>query len=78
MRAKLREIKETLRLCRHVPIDEQGRYLGTVIRGYFAYFAVPTNTRLLSALRYHISIMWFQSLRRCRQRHRPTRMCRLI
>jgi RNA-directed DNA polymerase len=80
MRAKLREIKETLRLRRQLPIDEQGQYLGTVIRGHFAYFAVPTNTRLLSAFRYHISIMWFQSLRRRSQRHRLTweRMCRLI
>ena len=51
MRAKLREIKETLRRHRHTPIDEQGQWLGTVMRGYFAYFAVPTNTRLLSAFR---------------------------
>jgi hypothetical protein len=80
MRAKLREIKEKLRQRRQVPIDEQGQYLGTVIRGHFAYFAVPTNTRLLSAFRYHISIMWFQSLRRRSQRHRLTweRMCRII
>jgi RNA-directed DNA polymerase len=72
MRAKLREIKETLRLRRHVPIDEQGQYLGAVIRGHYAYFAVPTNGRLLSAFRYNISIMWFQSLRRRSQRHLPT------
>jgi RNA-directed DNA polymerase len=80
MRIKLREIKETLRRRRHVPIDEQGQYLGAVIRGHFAYFAVPTNTRLLSVFRYNISIMWFQSLRRRSQRHRLTweRMCRLI
>jgi RNA-directed DNA polymerase len=80
MRAKLREIKEALRRRRQRPIDEQGQYLGSVIRGHFAYFAVPTNGRLLSAFRYHISIMWFQSLRRRSQRHRLTweRMCRLI
>src|SRR5262249_43117290 len=57
MRTKLREIKETLRRRRHVPIDEQGQYLGAVLRGHFAYFAVPTNTRLLSAFRYNISII---------------------
>src|SRR5262245_37147322 len=80
MRTKLREIKETLRLRRHVPIDEQGQYLGAVLRGNFAYFAVPTNTRLLSAFRYYVGIMWFKSLRRRSQRHRLTweRMCRLI
>jgi len=80
MKAKLREIKETLRQHRHKPIDEQGRWLATVIKGYFAYFAVPTNTYLLSAFRYHISMKWFQSLRRRSQRHRLTwkRMTQLI
>src|SRR6202790_5128481 len=70
MKAKLREIKETLRRHRHTPIDEQGRWLGTMMKGYFAYFAVPTNTYLLSAFRYHTSIIWFRSLRRRSQRHR--------
>jgi RNA-directed DNA polymerase len=80
MKAKLQAIKETLRRLRHMPIDEQGRWLGTVIRGYFAYFAVPTNTHLLSAFRYHASMIWFRSLRRRSQRHRLTweRMSRLI
>ena len=80
MKAKLREIKEMLRRYRHAPIDEQGKWLGTVIKGYFAYFAVPTNTSPLSAFRYHISLKWFQSLRRRSQRHRLTwkRMSRLI
>jgi RNA-directed DNA polymerase len=80
MKAKLREIKEMLRRHRHAPIDEQGKWLGTVIKGYFAYFAVPTNTSPLSAFRYHISLKWFQSLRRRSQRHRLTweRMSRLI
>src|SRR5450432_328241 len=80
MKAKLREIKETLRRLRHTPIHEQGRWLGTMMKGYFAYFAVPTNTYLLSAFRYHTSIIWFRSLRRRSQRHRLTweRMVRLI
>jgi hypothetical protein len=80
MKAKLREIKETLRRHRHTPIDEQGRWLGAMMKGNFAYFAVPTNTYLLSAFRYHISIIWFRSLRRRSQRHRLTweRMVRLI
>jgi RNA-directed DNA polymerase len=49
MRVKLKEITETLRRVRHRPIDEQGQWLGTVIGGYFAYFAVPTNTHMLSS-----------------------------
>jgi len=34
-----------------------------MMKGHFAYFAVPTNTYLLSAFRYHTSIIWFRSLR---------------
>ena len=45
MKAKLREIKETLRRLRHTPIDEQGRRLGTMMKGYFAYSRCrPTHT----------------------------------
>ena len=51
MKAKLREIKETLRRHRHTPIDEQGRWLGAMMKGNFACFAVPTNAYLLSAFR---------------------------
>src|SRR5579863_7907851 len=28
---------------RHEPVDVQGRWLGSVLRGYYAYFSVPTN-----------------------------------
>jgi RNA-directed DNA polymerase len=80
MRTKLAEIKETLRQHRHKPIDEQGRWLGTVLRGYYAYFAVPTNTTPLNSFRWHIIIRWIRSLRRRSQRHRLTwpRMFRLV
>jgi RNA-directed DNA polymerase len=70
IKAKLREIKETIRRFRHTPIDEQGRWLGTMMKGYFAYFAVPTNTHLPSAFRYHTSTVWYRGLRRRSQRHR--------
>src|SRR5215213_6857685 len=71
MKAKLREIKEMLRRYRHAPIDEQGKWLGTVIKGYFAYFAVPTNTYPLSAFRYHISLRW-ERMRRLITRFLPS------
>src|SRR5215469_14687535 len=80
MRAKLKEATETLRRVRHRPIDEQGQWLGTVVRGYFAYFAVPINARTLSAFCAHLSERRFRSLRRRSQRHRLPweRMSRLI
>ena len=44
MRAKLSAVKEELRRRMHQLIPEQGRWLAQVIRGYFAYHAVPTNS----------------------------------
>ena len=38
-----RRIKEELRRRMHQPIPEQGEWLEQVVRGFFAYHAVPTN-----------------------------------
>src|SRR5262249_11226738 len=43
MRAKLREVKAELMRRMHQPIPEVGRWLGSVVRGYRDYFAVPGN-----------------------------------
>ena len=51
MRAKLKEIKEELRGRRHQPIPKQGKWLGEVVSGFFAYHAVPTNLQALAAFR---------------------------
>ena len=47
MQAKLKEIKEELRQRRHQSIPEQGKWLRQVVGGFFAYHAVPTNSRAL-------------------------------
>ena len=52
----------------HEPIPEQGRWLGQVVRGYFAYHAVPTNSRRLGAFRYHVVRLWRRTLRRRSQK----------
>jgi hypothetical protein len=44
MRAKLGEVNDQLKRRRHQPIPEQGRWLGSVVRGHLAYYAVPGNT----------------------------------
>jgi RNA-directed DNA polymerase len=79
MRAKLSELKEKLRRRMHQAIPEQGRWLAQVIRGYFAYHAVPTNFAALSAFRFHITRLWLRTLRRRSQKDRFTweRMSRL-
>src|ERR1700674_899837 len=68
MRAKLREIKEQLRKRMHEPIPEQGRWLKQVVRGFFAYHAVPTNSRALGAFRHHVTDLWRRTLRRRSQK----------
>ncbi len=74
MRKKLKEIQETLMRQRHTPTAEQGLWLSSVVRGYFAYFAVPGTAEILSAFRKHVSRLWLRALRRRSQRkgRRPT------
>jgi hypothetical protein len=38
--------------------------------GHYAYFAVPTNLPAVRALRNHVKVYWFLSLRRRSQRYR--------
>jgi group II intron reverse transcriptase/maturase len=68
MRAKLKEIKQTLRRRMHQTIAEQGRWLGQVVAGYFNYHAVPTNISALSTFRYHVVDLWRRTLRRRSQK----------
>jgi hypothetical protein len=71
-RATLQRIVDELRRIRHSPIDGHGRWLATVLRGHYAYFAVPTNLPAVRARRNHVKMHWFLSLRRRSQRYRLT------
>ena len=79
MRAKLRVIKEELRRRMHEPIPQQGQWLRQVVRGYFAYHAVPTNVASLSAFRNHVVDLWRRTLKRRSQKDHTTwdRLARL-
>ena len=79
VQAKLREIKEALRRRMHQSIPEQGKWLGQVVRGFFNYHAVPTNSRALSAFRHHVMDLWRRTLRQRSQKDDTTwaRMSRL-
>ncbi|HLK99607.1 MAG TPA: hypothetical protein VK539_03445 [Myxococcaceae bacterium] len=59
MRDKLREVKTELQRRRHLPLPAQGQWLGSVVRGYFAYHAQVTRH-------------WLHALRRRSQRDRMT------
>jgi RNA-directed DNA polymerase len=80
MRAKLREIKESMRRRMHQPIPEQGKWLRQVVRGYFNYHAVPTNAHALAVFRHHVTDLWRRTLRRRSQKDRMTweRMTQLV
>jgi len=79
MQAKLREVKEELKRRRHHPIPEQGRWLGSVVRGHCAYYAVPGNSDSIIAFHKQVTRHWYRSLRRRSQRSRLdwTRMSRI-
>ena len=72
VRAELVEIKEALNRMRHVPVPEQGRWLGQVVRGYLAYQAVPTNSRKITSFKYHVTWHWRRALSRRSQKGRVT------
>jgi RNA-directed DNA polymerase len=79
MRAKLSEVNISLKARRHQPIPVQGQWLGSVVRGHLAYYAVPGNTDAVAAFRTQLTRQWFKALRRRSQRTRLnwTRMRRL-
>jgi RNA-directed DNA polymerase len=76
--ATINKIAETLRRIRHTPIDEQGRWLATVLRGHYAYFAVPTNLPAVRALRHQVKVRWFLNLQRRSQRRLKWRRMNVI
>jgi RNA-directed DNA polymerase len=79
MRAKLVEIKHGLKRRMHLPIPEQARWLASVVRGHYAYYAVPGNSQALGVFRRQVVWHWIRALRRRSQRTRLTwkRMSRL-
>ena len=72
MRTKLKEIKKEMRRRRHQPVPEQGKWLRQVVTGFFAYHAVPTNSRALAAFRFHVAHLWQRTLQRRSQKDQTT------
>jgi RNA-directed DNA polymerase len=71
MTAKLKEIKQQLRKRMHDPVKQTGRWLRSVVQGYFNYHAVPGNISRLSLFRDRVTRLWRWALRRRGQQHRP-------
>jgi RNA-directed DNA polymerase len=68
MRTKLKEVKAELMRRMHRPIPEVGRWLGMVVRGHLAYFAIPGNLDAVRAFRNQVEWHWQRALRRRSQR----------
>ena len=68
MAAKLKEIRQKLRVRLHDPIRDTTGWLKSVVRGYFQYHAIPFNEVRLKAFRHEVLRMWWQQLRRRSQR----------
>ena len=68
MQATLQRVKEELKRRRHEPVPAQGRWLGQVVQGFYAYHAVPTNYPALVRFRVRILRLWRRALMRRSQR----------
>jgi len=58
MRAKLRELKQQLRMHMHDPVPQTGGWLQLVVQGYFNYDAVPGNLESLAVFRDRLLGRW--------------------
>jgi group II intron reverse transcriptase/maturase len=72
LQAKLREVRTELKRRRHLCPLEQGRWLHSVVSGYFRYHAVPTNCPAMTVFRNEVTRAWQHALRRRSQRTKVT------
>lgn len=70
LRATLHAIRDALMRRRHGPVDEVGRWLQRIVRGYFNYHAVSGNLDRLQGFRSAVARHWLHALRRRSQRRR--------
>jgi len=70
--AKLKEVKQELRMRMHRPLAEVGKWLRSVVQGYFNYHAVPGNLASLQSFRLEVSKRWLRALFRRSQKSRVT------
>lgn len=68
MRRKLKEVHGELRRRMHRPIPEEGRWLGTVVRGHARYYGVPGNSDAIQRFRYEVLCHWRRIASRRSQR----------
>ncbi len=70
MRAKLKEIKQTLRKRMHWPVPKVGAWLKSVLVGHYRYYGVPNNWAMLSGFKWSVLKLWYKTLLRRSQKRR--------
>jgi group II intron reverse transcriptase/maturase len=68
--AKLKAVREELRRRWHEPVAEVGKWLRSVVQGYFNYHAVPGNIDSLQRFRAQVVWHWSRALQRRSQKSR--------
>ena len=70
--AKLKQVKAALWRLMHQPLAEVGKWLRSVVQGYFNYHAVPGNLASLRSFRLEVCKRWLRIIRRRSQKSRIT------
>ena len=63
-RRSLKALAEWCRVHRHRSLAEQQAALTARLRGHFAYYGIPGNSRSIGNLRYHVRSIWRKWLSR--------------
>ena len=69
---KLRQLRLECRRRMHTPLMDQHKWLTSVLRGHYAYYGVPSNSRSLSRFRWEVGKIWFRAIRRRSQKRSLT------
>ncbi len=77
LRKKVGGITRELKWNRHAPLPEQGKWLRSVVRGYFQYHAVPGNGQALVRFKKLVARAWLRALRRRSQKGRGLTWARM-
>ncbi len=64
LQMKVKKVAKELKRRRHDAVADQGRWLRSVVRGYFNYHAVPGNIEALGRFRKLVTRAWLRSLRK--------------
>jgi group II intron reverse transcriptase/maturase len=75
MQAKLKEIKIELHRRMHDPVADVGRWLRSVVHGWYRYYAVPLTFRKLVSFRRRVGWLWIRTLQRRSQKPGNSRQC---